>query len=1332
MASDSKERRRHTRHATRHGVRVSIGQRGAVAAEVLDYSDAGLGIGLTDRSSISGDALVGTPISLTIPLIGRQGRSESRVQGTIAHASAQGIGIDLPDLDDDALCSLHLSANEYSKRRGLSVDGVGQPPLEQGQSTTLRQQCATVFDDFLAKLIPDVLRRAVDLLGEQSENARDGASRTLFSDSVAQLKAHRDALTEAVSVRLQRRVKLFAADNETAALIRRSAGLELMGDEDLDDLLAQTTLIAAVEANIVPQLNEFEQRYGRLVGQKVTRHNNPFGLESICQGFRDGVRTLRLADEARRVFTPALQASLELRIASLYGELNRALVALRTESFAALPIAASPGALSPNSGGYERGASSNGLNDGRTVPPTGAAAGLARSNGIGNALVVDAARTIPVPASGYDRADTATTQQSTVAATGRLLDVVGRLDDSTRALALGLNAVGTQIDGAWAENSAVAEASLAELIRAIDQLSQDDVRSAGLQAQGQSVVDQLKARLLSGSSGEQRRLTSSIERTLATTSDLVSRSLANLIPDSPVDTLLRRLERTLLKVSITDPTFPGWAEHPARQVVNLIDQYAMAADDSGRFFDEKLQRNLNALVDRICERADRDPRIFEVVRNSLIQDLEGIRLARRGRVERLQEALAGRDRIRVARECADEALQRRLSGQRLPRSLLRLLDAGLKHYLVLVALRASADESDWLGAIGLVDRLIGWFALSPDAREDCNLLLGDIERQLASVVVDRQELTRVTGSLADAMNPPDHSTVASTNWDLVTVPLFREIDRPVTPADRPKAISGMRVGDWWEFVVDRAKVPMQLIWVGHGGDDFAYTNRSATNKVDLTAAEIARRIENGSVRPGADLDLPVLDRSEFSLLDETYRSLLARATHERNTGLMNRKGFLHQLSQLSVAADPASRQQHVLCVLEFDQFRLLDQSWGNEATERLASELAANVRAYAPRDSTVASLRDDSIGVLLAGKSLSDTEPVIAALVEQLRDYRYEFGGRVYSIGVNAGYVGFVPHECTGLDALRRADLAATASHSKGRNASQAYAADSPGLASHQSLADWAGRADTLLSGNALFLRCQLVRPLSESDGKSNAPMPYYEVLLGLSRDDGNGESPDTQSFISSLEALGRAHEIDRWVLEHVFEWMRENPAALEHVSGLAVNLSAQSIARSDFSAWLRDALAQRGAQAHKLVFKITETAAIAGYGVAQEFIREIRRFGCRFALDDFGSGYTSYAHLKNLRTDILKIDGSFVRDMAASESDAAMVKSMSDIAHILGMQTVAEGVEQPEVLAMLAEAGIDFAQGYAIERPFAMDLLADKIPRPAPLTADNDSPADAVAGIST
>ena len=156
----------------------------------------------------------------------------------------------------------------------------------------------------------------------------------------------------------------------------------------------------------------------------------------------------------------------------------------------------------------------------------------------------------------------------------------------------------------------------------------------------------------------------------------------------------------------------------------------------------------------------------------------------------------------------------------------------------------------------------------------------------------------------------------------------------------------------------------------------------------------------------------------------------------------------------------------------------------------------------------------------------------------------------------------------------------------------------------------------------------------------------------------------------------------------------------------MAINLSARSLSNAEVKAFLHGTLPQSGIPAEKIIFEITETAAITSYAAAQDFIREIRRYGCRFSLDDFGSGFTSYAHLKNLNTDVLKIDGSFVTEMLQNPSDLAMVKSMNDLAHALGMVTVAEWVESPALLEKLAEIGVDYAQGYTVHKPCRLDQI--------------------------
>jgi EAL domain-containing protein (putative c-di-GMP-specific phosphodiesterase class I) len=247
---------------------------------------------------------------------------------------------------------------------------------------------------------------------------------------------------------------------------------------------------------------------------------------------------------------------------------------------------------------------------------------------------------------------------------------------------------------------------------------------------------------------------------------------------------------------------------------------------------------------------------------------------------------------------------------------------------------------------------------------------------------------------------------------------------------------------------------------------------------------------------------------------------------------------------------------------------------------------------------------------------------------------------------------------------------------------------------------DWAGRLDAFLNDGGLHLRCQQVMPL----GAATSLLPYYEILLGIEGEDGLAIDP--AHFIPTVERLQRAHEVDIWVMRNVFEWIAANRSNFASVGGFAINLSATSLSNPEVMRYLQKVLPGSDFPTDKITFEITESAAIESYGAAQDFIREIRRYGCKFSLDDFGSGFTSYAHLKNLRTDTLKIDGSFVKDMLKNPGDLAMVKSMNDIGHSLGLRTVAEYVESPMLLETLREIGVDYAQGYAVHKPCRLDEL--------------------------
>jgi diguanylate cyclase (GGDEF)-like protein len=636
-------------------------------------------------------------------------------------------------------------------------------------------------------------------------------------------------------------------------------------------------------------------------------------------------------------------------------------------------------------------------------------------------------------------------------------------------------------------------------------------------------------------------------------------------------------------------------------------------------------------------------------------------------------------------------LESRLGGREVPEYLLRLLDAGWRQHLVLLEIREGGVGEAWDAAMSVLDRLLDWpeDANAATAAE-AQALLGTIERALAAVNVDSG---RVAGLVDDLAAWLAHGTA-----NRVLVPPGRLASQEREASSEHPLAARLHVGDWWEFKVDGRPVPMQLIWLGQPPVACAFANRSATQKRDLTLDELSRLIESGASKPTKDLALPLIERSEQALFDDTYRQLVQQALRDPVTGLLNRKGFMQHLERLGMPENP--EQAHAVAIIEFDQFRMIYNTCGVDAAEALARTLAQEVQSLVGNDAVIATFRDDTLALLLPNCSRVDKCSAVDKLLGQVKDFPYQHGVHRYSIGFNIGITEYRPDRLTSVDAIRRADSACITAKSLGRNRMQIYEQASAQLRSQESLMDWAGRIDAFLEGTGLHLRCQQVMPVHAGVELK----PYYEILLGIESEAGLQINP--MQFIPSVERLQRAHEVDLWVMRKVFEWIAGNRRHFDSLGGFAINLSATSLSNPEVMRYLQDVLARGTVPTDKITFEITETAAIESYGAAQEFIREIRRYGCKFSLDDFGSGFTSYAHLKNLRTDTLKIDGSFVKDMLQNPGDYAMVKSMNDIGHSLGLRTVAEYVESPMILEALREIGVDYAQGYAIHKPCRIEEL--------------------------
>jgi EAL domain-containing protein (putative c-di-GMP-specific phosphodiesterase class I) len=233
---------------------------------------------------------------------------------------------------------------------------------------------------------------------------------------------------------------------------------------------------------------------------------------------------------------------------------------------------------------------------------------------------------------------------------------------------------------------------------------------------------------------------------------------------------------------------------------------------------------------------------------------------------------------------------------------------------------------------------------------------------------------------------------------------------------------------------------------------------------------------------------------------------------------------------------------------------------------------------------------------------------------------------------------------------------------------------------------------------SSLYLRCQKIASCDEG-----APS-HYEILLGIKDDLASAQT--TQSFVLLAEQGGRIHDLDAWVLRSVLEWMVQNPAGLERLSGLSVNLSGNTLGLADHVDTLTNLLSGYPHLTRKLILEVTETAAIDNLDVAVRSLRKLRKLGCRVALDDFGSGYSSYGYLRSLPLDYLKIDGIYIRNILTDKTDQALTASMVDVAHALGLKVIAEYVDSEAAYAWLKKLGVDYVQGYWVHEPERLDTL--------------------------
>jgi diguanylate cyclase (GGDEF)-like protein/PAS domain S-box-containing protein len=445
------------------------------------------------------------------------------------------------------------------------------------------------------------------------------------------------------------------------------------------------------------------------------------------------------------------------------------------------------------------------------------------------------------------------------------------------------------------------------------------------------------------------------------------------------------------------------------------------------------------------------------------------------------------------------------------------------------------------------------------------------------------------------------------------------------------------------------------------------------------------REEDGRVR---GVVLVFHDTTELAVL--THR-LSYQATHDALTGLVNRHEFEARL-ELALESCRLDNIEHALCFMDLDQFKIVNDTCGHVAGDELLKQLAARLRATIREADTVARLGGDEFGLLLEGCHLERALAVAENVVDMTRQFRFLWGDKVFDVGISIGLVPITAASGNITDILSAADSACYVAKGQGRNRIHVFEHDDLALAKHRSEMQWLQRIRRALENDDFQLYGQPIRPLLDDEAAW-----HNEVLLRLR--EGNGDLVLPGIFLPAAERYHLMPAIDRWVVQHTLAALRASTGEMTKFQ-VSINLSAQSLCDDQFLVFVMESIRASGVAPAQICFEITETTAIANLSRAMHFISELKKLGCRFALDDFGSGLSSFAYLKSLPVDYLKIDGSFVMDLDENLIDRAMVNSINEIGHLMGIKTVAEFVSSERHMQLLREIGVDFVQGFYISKP--------------------------------
>lgn len=1192
------------------------------------------------------------------------------LKARLARHGGDGVGVAFIGTPIEATRTLNKIAASMRTQRMISkrYQGMDGKQLQETCKNLLAPTLQDAFNEFYG-LIQDRLSAAAAQLTNFAE-------RNEMVSAFDQIRLGETAMRQGAQQRVMESLEQFLKQKKPQEKPRDKAGLSIVQTEEFEDWLNLTAEINKLESHFSIELAALEPRIEKLYGRALDRSTNPFAPSVVEHAVKAVFESQPLSLKVRQVIYSTMREALVHPLGELYKQLDGILPESDgtrqpvTDAWADTQVVGED--MGPDSGmfngGQPVGGSSGQAAQSRSGAPAATAGGVAgalmnlfrraqRANQMAYSAGGDASAAPAMPQQAFP-------QQVTPAAAGAAAPTMG---------VPGMTASGTAPQNVMPVAGGGGQRFEDSARRVLSELT-----SSGRIQPGQEAVAQGSAEVFGV-------LAETIES---------EKSLP-----SPVKHYVKQLEEPLLKLAVLDSNFLNSPHHPAHRVLNAVDRLAMVSSDDGKINDHKLLQVIQRWTERIKNEADKNPGIYEEARSQLEKVLRPLMRMRNIHIARLQAGLEGWQKMGQANRSISQEIDRRIDGRDVPDLVLEFFNPGWRNYLIRVLLRNGAGSQEETEAWQAVDRLLEW--MDPNLAErppfsEVQHLLTYIDSRLTLVSAGKDMQESILERLADGLFYPDKGNFKLLSG--VTVAVKQEAMEQALDEQDAALLRQFRVGDWLSLA--RASAPLNLIWIGDDPHVYVFSNYKGLRKMELKRQEFLELLKSGEAKRTDNLDLPLMDRSFSSMIEHMHRNLVKQATNDPETGLIRRPEFMRRAKHVWLHVD-GETSGCIMGVIDIEDLRIVQAKISHEGYQKLIHALAQHLgQKCHDGGGVIARSGERTFAFVRACQSQELAQELAESFITRINQFSFEWGGETLTLTANSGLAWastYVEPEAL----YNRADAACLTAKHEGRNQLVFFHEEDAEHKGHAGLVYWASRFNNILNSGRLFLRCQPIVPLSDDLGLPS----HYEVLLGATTDD--DEPIQIGDFVAAIERLKRISELDQWVVREAFNWIRNHPQEFEKIGSFSINLSGQSVNSKSFLLFMEEELGRGDIPGNKLIFEITESAAIDSFANAEEFIKKFRRYGCRFSLDDFGVGFSSFSYLKNLKVDYLKIDGSFIRDMIRNEVDVALVSSMHETSRFLGIKTIAECVENQETLDQLKAIGVNYVQGYFTGKPLPIDQLA-------------------------